>query len=204
MENVRKFNKKEIVLIALIIVLAVTSVLPYLIGPGSKRYADRQVDTSAYNSLVRYNDSIQGALDSIMLIHQKLSADFNIEVNMQMKRKMFIDSVYNLIDRRLDTIYSDHLSSAMLLPYEEFALSIISIPYEEVVQHCNFLSITDDVELTEKFQSFFDTRNMEYFNQAHMKVKSKPSFFNAGLSEEETRFYDSLYLAKLPYEPYRP
>lgn len=204
MTNIKKFTLKEIVLIALIVVLSVTSVLPHIIRPSSRRNDATQVDSATYNALVRYNDSILFILDSLQAEQEKMSAEISTQVTAQLKRKMFADSVYNLIDRRLDTLYSDHLSSALLLPYEEFALTIISIPYEELVQHCNFLNITEDVELIESFQSFFDTKNMEYFNKAHMKIKSKPSFFNAGLSEEETKFYDSLYLAKLPYEPYRP
>jgi hypothetical protein len=45
---------------------------------------------------------------------------------------------------------------------------------------------------------------MEYFNKANEQLRSKPSFFNAGLSDEEIQFYDSLYLAGLPYQPFTP
>jgi hypothetical protein len=139
-----------------------------------------------------------------MLLHSKVSSDITKEVAAQLRRRALIDSVYKVIDNRLDTLYADRVTSANLVPYEEFASAIVTIPYEDVQSRCNFVDITDDPELLQAFQTFFDAKNMEYFNKASEQLRSKPSFFNAGLSDEEIQFYDSLYLAGLPYQPFTP
>jgi hypothetical protein len=204
MENIKKLTPKQIAVAAIIAVLAIAAIVPHFIYPSNKGAAYVQVDTATYNTLVRDNDSLRFTLDSIMLLHSKVSSDITKEVAAQLRRRALIDSVYKVIDNRLDTLYADRVSSANLVPYEEFASAIVTIPYEDVQSRCNFLDITDDPELLQAFQTFFDAKNMEYFNKANEQLRSKPSFFNAGLSDEEIQFFDSLYLAGLPYQPYTP
>lgn len=197
-------NPKKIVLIVIVALLTVAAIVPHIVYNSSKDESDTQVDLAAYNALVHENDSLKLALDSMISLHSKMSTDITKEVANQLRKRALIDSVYKVIDGRLDTLYADRVSSANLVPYEEFASAIITIPYEEVQSRCNFANITDDPELIQAFQTFFDARNMEYFNEANEKMRSKPSFFNAGLSDSEIQFYDSLYLAGLPYQPYSP
>lgn len=204
MENIKNLTPKQIAVAAIISVLAIAAIVPHFVYPSKKGAAYVQVDTATYNTLVRDNDSLRFTLDSIMLLHSKVSSDITKEVAAQLRRRALIDSVYKVIDSRLDTLYTDKVSSANLVPYEEFATAIVTIPYEEVQSRCNFADITDDPELLQAFQTFFDTKNMEYFNKANEQLRSKPSFFNAGLSDEEIQFFDSLYLAGLPYQPYTP
>lgn len=203
METNKKLTPKQIAVAAIIAVLAIAAIVPHF-NPSKKGAAYVQVDTATYNTLVRDNDSLRFTLDSIMILHSKVSSDITKEVAAQLRRRALIDSVYKVIDRRLDTLYSDRVTSASLVPYEEFATAIVTIPYEDVQSRCNFVDITDDPELLQAFQTFFDTKNMEYFNKANEQLRSKPSFFNAGLSDEEIQFFDSLYLAGLPYQPYTP
>ena len=204
METNKKLTPKQIAVAAIIAVLAIAAIVPHFVYPSRKGAAYVQVDTATYNTLVRDNDSLRFTLDSIMLLHSKVSSDITKEVAAQLRRRALIDSVYKVIDSRLDTLYTDKVSSANLVPYEEFATAIVTIPYEDVQSRCNFSDITDDPELLQAFQTFFDTKNMEYFNKANEQLRSKPSFFNAGLSDEEIQFFDSLYLAGLPYQPYTP
>lgn len=204
MENIKNLTAKQIVLAVVIAVLAVAAVVPHFIYAPKKGEAFVTVDTASYNALVRDNDSLKFALDSILYIHSKVSSDIASEVTAQLRRRALIDSMYKVIDRKLDTLYADKLSSASLLPYEEFASAVITVPYEEVQGLCNFAAVTDDPELLQSFQAFFDAKNMEYFNEANEKIRLKPSFFNAGLTDEEIKFYDSLYLARLPYQPFVP
>ena len=204
MENIKNLTPKQIAVAAIIAVLTIAAIVPNLVYPAKRGDAYVQVDTATYNTLVRDNDSLRFTLDSIMLLHSKVSSDITQEVAAQLRRRALIDSVYKVIDRRLDTLYSDRVSSANLVPYEEFASAIVTIPYEDVQSRCNFSNVTDDPELLQAFQTFFDTKNMEYFNKANEQLRSKPSFFNAGLSDEEIQFFDSLYLAGLPYQPYTP
>lgn len=204
MENIKNLTPKQIAVAAIIAVLAIAAIVPHFVYPSRKGAAYVQVDTATYNTLVRDNDSLRFTLDSIMLLHSKVSSDITKEVAAQLRRRALIDSVYKVIDSRLDTLYTDKVSSANLVPYEEFATAIVTIPYEDVQSRCNFSDITDDPELLQAFQTFFDTKNMEYFNKANEQLRSKPSFFNAGLSDEEIQFFDSLYLAGLPYQPYTP
>lgn len=203
METNKKLTPKQIAVAAIIAVLAIAAIVPHF-NPSKKGAAYVQVDTATYNTLVRDNDSLRFTLDSIMILHSKVSSDITKEVTAQLRRRALIDSVYKVIDRRLDTLYSDRVTSASLVPYEEFATAIVTIPYEDVQSRCNFMDVTDDPELLQAFQTFFDTKNMEYFNKANEQLRSKPSFFNAGLSDEEIQFFDSLYLAGLPYQPYTP
>lgn len=204
MENIKNLTSKQIVLAVVIAVLAIAAIVPHFVYPAGKRGAYVEVDSATYNALIRSNDSLIIALDSLQIAYSRVSSDIKGEVNNQIRRRMLIDSVYKVIDRRLDTIYSDRLASAKLVPYEEFASAIITLPYEDVQASCNFLNITTDPELLQLFQAFFDTKNMEYFNAVNEKLRSKPSFFNAGLSDPEIKFYDSLYLARLPYQPFVP
>lgn len=204
MENIKNLTPKQIAVVAIITVLAIAAIVPHIIYPAKRGAAYVQVDTATYNTLVRDNDSLRFTLDSIMEIHSKVSSDITKEVKAQLRRRALIDSVYKVIDMRLDTLYTDRISSASLVPYEEFASAIITIPYEDVQSRCNFSNVTDDSELLQAFQTFFDTKNMEYFNKANEQLRSKPSFFNAGLSAEEIQFFDSLYLAGLPYQPFTP
>lgn len=202
MENIKNLTPKQIALVIVIAVLAIAAVLPYFVSPRFNKGAYIQVDTATYYTLVRNHDSLKVTLDSLQYVHSKVANDIKEEVQAQIRRRMLIDSVYNVIDRRLDTIYTDCVKSAMLVPYEEFATAIITIPYEDVQARCNFLNISEDPELQQAFQAFFDAKNMEHFNAANEKLRSKPSFFNAGLSQKEIQFYDSLYLARQPYQPY--
>ena len=204
MENIKNLTPKQIAVVAIITVLAIAAIVPHIIYPAKRGAAYVQVDTATYNTLVRDNDSLRFTLDSIMEIHSKVSSDITKEVKAQLRRRALIDSVYKVIDMRLDTLYTDRISSASLVPYEEFASAIITIPYEDVQSRCNFSNVTDDPELLQAFQTFFDTKNMEYFNKANEQLRSKPSFFNVGLSDEEIQFFDSLYLAGLPYQPFTP
>ena len=204
MENIKNLTPKQIAVVAIITVLAIAAIVPHIIYPAKRGAAYVQVDTATYNTLVRDNDSLRFTLDSIMEIHSKVSSDITKEVKAQLRRRALIDSVYKVIDMRLDTLYTDRISSASLVPYEEFASAIITIPYEDVQSRCNFSHVTDDPELLQAFQTFFDTKNMEYFNKANEQLRSKPSFFNVGLSDEEIQFFDSLYLAGLPYQPFTP
>lgn len=204
MENIKNLTPKQIAVAAIIAVLAIAAIVPHIIYPAKRGTAYVQVDTATYNTLVRDNDSLRFTLDSIMEIHSKVSSDITKEVKTQLRKRALIDSVYKVIDMRLDTLYTDRISSASLVPYEEFASAIITIPYEDVQSRCNFSNVTDDPELLQAFQTFFDTKNMEYFNKANEQLRSKPSFFNAGLSDEEIQFFDSLYLAGLPYQPFTP
>lgn len=204
MENIKNLTSKQIVLAVVIVVLAIAAIVPHFVYPAGERGAYVEVDSATYNALIRSNDSLIIALDSLQIAYSRVSSDIKGEVNNQIRRRMLIDSVYKVIDRRLDTIYSDRLASAKLVPYEEFASAIITLPYEDVQASCNFLNISTDPELLQLFQAFFDTKNMEYFNAVNEKLRSKPSFFNAGLSDPEIKFYDSLYLAGLPYQPFVP
>ena len=204
MGNIKNLTPKQIAVVAIITVLAIAAIVPHIIYPAKRGAAYVQVDTATYNTLVRDNDSLRFTLDSIMEIHSKVSSDITKEVKAQLRRRALIDSVYKVIDMRLDTLYTDRISSASLVPYEEFASAIITIPYEDVQSRCNFSNVTDDPELLQAFQTFFDTKNMEYFNKANEQLRSKPSFFNVGLSDEEIQFFDSLYLAGLPYQPFTP
>ena len=204
MENIKNLTPKQIAVVAIITVLAIAAIVPHIIYPAKRGAAYVQVDTATYNTLVRDNDSLRFTLDSIMEIHSKVSSDITKEVKAQLRRRALIDSVYKVIDMRLDTLYTDRISSASLVPYEEFASAIITIPYEDVQSRCNFSNVTDDPELLQAFQTFFDTKNKEYFNKANEQLRSKPSFFNVGLSDEEIQFFDSLYLAGLPYQPFTP
>jgi hypothetical protein len=204
MKNIKNLTPKQIVLAAVIAALAIAAVVPHFVYTSAKGEAYITVDTASYNALVRDNDSLKFTLDSILDIHSKVSSDIASEVTAQLRRRALIDSVYKSIDRKLDTLYADKLSSASLLPYEEFASMVITVPYEEVQGLCNFSDVTNDPELLQSFQAFFDAKNMEYFNEANEKIRLKPSFFNAGLTDEEIKFYDSLYLARLPYQPFVP
>lgn len=204
MENIKNMSPKQLIMIAIIAVLAIAAVAPHFVYNSKDDAAYVQVDTATYNALMHEKDSLKITLDSVMFVHSKVSSDISKEVTNQLRRRALIDSVYNVIDRKLDTLYADRLSSANLVPYEEFASPIITIPYEDVMAHCNFTNLTDDPELIQLFQTFFDTKNMEYFNEANEKIRSKPSFFNAGLSDEEIQYYDSLSLAGLPYQPFTP
>lgn len=204
MINFKNLTTKEIVLAAVIAVLVVAAVVPHFVYTSGGKDAYVKVDTATYNALIRNNDSMTLALDSLQIAYSRVSTDIKTEVNAQIRKRMLIDSVYKVIDRRLDTLYADRLSSAKIVPYEEFAAAIITIPYEDLQASCNFLNVTTDPELIQLFQAFFDTKNMEYFNLANEKIRNKPSFFNAGLSDKEIKFYDSLYLARQPYQPYVP
>ncbi len=204
MENIKNLTPKQIVLAAVIAALTIAAIVPHFIYSSGNRGAYVQVDSATYNGLVRSNDSLMIALDSLQIAYSRVSSDIKGEVDNQIRRRMLIDSVYKVIDQRLDTIYSDRLASAKLVPYEEFASAIITLPYEDLQASCNFLNVTTDQELLQLFQAFFDTKNMEYFNSVNEKLRSKPSFFNAGLSDPEIKFYDSLYLARLPYQPFVP
>ena len=197
-------SPKQLILIGMIAVLAIAAVVPHFVYNSKDDAAYVQVDTATYNALMHEKDSLKITLDSVMFVHSKVSSDISKEVTNQLRRRTLIDSVYKVIDRRLDTLYADRISSANLVPYEEFASPIITIPYEDVLARCNFSNLTDDPELLQLFQTFFDTKNMEYFNNAIEKIRSKPSFFNAGLSDQEIQYYDSLSLAGLPYQPYTP
>ena len=204
MEKNKNLTPKQIALAVIIAVLAIAAIVPHIAYNSRRGGAYVQVDTATYNTLVRDNDSLRFTLDSIMEIHSKVSSDIAKEVKTQLRKRELIDSVYKAIDRKLDTLYSDKISAANLVPYEEFASAIITIPYEELQGLCNFIGVTNDPELLQAFQTFFDTKNMEYFNNANEKLRSKPSFFNAGLTDEEIQFYDSLANHQLPYQPYVP
>ena len=160
MENIKNLTPKQIAVAAIISVLAIAAIVPHFVYPSKKGAAYVQVDTATYNTLVRDNDSLRFTLDSIMLLHSKVSSDITKEVAAQLRRRALIDSVYKVIDSRLDTLYTDKVSSANLVPYEEFATAIVTIPYEEVQSRCNFADITDDPELLQAFQTFFDTKNI--------------------------------------------
>ena len=204
METNKKLTPKQIALAVIIAVLAIAAIVPHIAYNSRRGGAYVQVDTATYNTLVRDNDSLRFTLDSIMEIHSKVSSDIAKEVKAQLRKRALIDSVYKAIDRKLDTLYSDKISAAKLVPYEEFASAIITVPYEELQGLCNFMGVTNDPELLQAFQTFFDTKNMEYFNNANEMLRSKPSFFNAGLADEEIQFYDSLADHHLPYQPYVP
>ena len=204
MENIKNWSPMQLIMAAIIAVLAIAAIVPHFVYNSKGGSAYVQVDTATYNALVRDNDSLKVTLDSIMFIHSKVASDISKEVTNQLRRRALIDSVYKVIDNKLDTLYAERISTADLVPYEEFASPMITIPYNEVMTYCNFTNITDDPELIQLFQTFFDTRNMEHFNAASEKIRSKPSFFNAGLSQEEIQYYDSLSLAGLPYQPYTP
>ena len=202
MENIKNLTPKQIALVVVFGVLVIASVLPYFVSPGFRKGAYIQVDTATYYTLVRNHDSLKYKYDSLQYVHSKVASDIKGEVTAQIRRKVMLDSVYNLIDRRLDTIYNDCVKSAMLVPYEEFALPIITIPYEDVQARCGYLNATKDPELQQAFQAFFDSKNLEHFNAALEKIRSKPSMFNVGLSDKELHYYDSLSLANQPYQPY--
>ena len=172
----------QLIMAAIIAVLAIAAIVPHFVYNSKGGSAYVQVDTATYNALVRDNDSLKVTLDSIMFIHSKVASDISKEVTNQLRRRALIDSVYKVIDNKLDTLYAERISTADLVPYEEFASPMITIPYNEVMTYCNFTNITDDPELIQLFQTFFDTRNMEHFNAASEKIRSKPSFFNAAAS----------------------
>lgn len=202
MEKFKNLTPKQIALVVVFGVLVIASILPYFVSPRFRKGAYVQVDTASYYALVRNHDSLKIKYDSLHYVHSKVASDIKEEVSAQIRRRVMLDSVYNLIDRRLDTIYTDCVKSAMLVPYEEFATPIITIPYEDVQARCGFLTATNDPELQKAFQAFFDSKNLEHFNAALEKIRSKPSMFNVGLSDKELHFYDSLSLAGLPYQPY--
>ena len=148
MGNIKNLTPKQIAVAAIIAVLTIAAIVPNLVYPAKRGDAYVQVDTATYNTLVRDNDSLRFTLDSIMLLHSKVSSDITKEVAAQLRRRALIDSVYKVIDRRLDTLYSDRVSSANLVPYEEFASAIVTIPYEDVQSRCNFVDITDDLSFS--------------------------------------------------------
>ena len=150
MENIKNLTPKQIAVAAIIAVLTITAIVPHLVYPAKRGDAYVQVDTATYNTLVRDNDSLRFTLDSIMLLHSKVSSDITKEVAAQLRRRALIDSVYKVIDRRLDTLYTDRVSSANLVPYEEFASAIVTSPYEDVQSRCNFSNVTDDPELLQE------------------------------------------------------
>lgn len=122
----------------------------------------------------------------------------------KIREQEFCDSVYNLIDNRVQEICSETEARLAPIEYKEFTYMAISYAGQQFLKLRHDLQeISQDDNLKQSFMSHYEVAIQRAYERLKEIESSKPSIYDGEYTIEEYAYYTDMIAEGRPYEPYK-